>query len=120
MFFDVAKLPEHEAPAPATRYARILFDDKVIPEAPLSMAVFRFEPGQIGPKHRHETEVEVYFCLEGRGVVVVDGVEHELTPRTALYIAPQKDHETRNAGDGEFIFLAVFGPCVNFDFIRNW
>lgn len=120
MFFEVTKLPEYKAPSPFTRYARILFDNKVIAKTPISMAIFRFEPGQIGPKHRHETEVEVYFCLEGRGKVIVDGIEHVLTPNTALYIEPQKDHETHNVGDKDFVFLAVFGPCVNFDFIRKW
>lgn len=120
MFFDIAQIPERSAPAPATRHARILFDGTVIPGAPLSMSVFRFAPGQSGPPHRHETEVEVYFCLEGKGKVIVDGVEHVLTPNTALYIAPKKDHETKNVGKTDFVFLAVFGPCMNFDSIRKW
>ena len=66
MFFDIAQIPERSAPAPATRHARILFDGTVIPGAPLSMSVFRFAPGQSGPPHRHETEVEVYFAWKAR------------------------------------------------------
>lgn len=120
MFFDVSKLEEKKSPAPAQRCARLLFDQKTIPGAPMSMASFRFAPGQSGPPHLHETEVEVYYCLEGEGIVTLDGVEHTLTPHTALYIPPTKMHETRNSGTVDFAFLAIFGPAVSLEFIREW
>jgi mannose-6-phosphate isomerase-like protein (cupin superfamily) len=120
MLFEKAKLIELKAPAPVTRYVRLFFDDAVIPDAPLSLACFRFEPGQFGPRHVHEKQVEVYYCLHGRGLVVVDGEEFILNPHSALYIPPGKHHETRNIGDSDFEFLGIFGPCLNFDNFRKW
>ncbi len=120
MLFDKQNLVEYEAQAPQRRFAKIFFDNQTFGEAPLSMACFRFEPGQMGARHKHEKEVEVYYCLKGKGRVTVDGKEYILSPNTALYIAPQSFHETKNIGDEEFEFLAIFAPCVSLDFVRNW
>ena len=117
MFFDLNAIAEQSVPG---RYAKILFDQRTIKDAPMSMALFRFEPGHTGPSHLHENEVEVYYGMQGEGCVVFDGVEHRLTPHTVLYVPPGKTHETRNPGGEDFVFLAVFGPAVNLDFIRNW
>lgn len=120
MLFKKENIPEKKAPAPNTRYAQIIFDDKVIENAYLSMASFRFEPGQIGPEHYHDTEVEVYYCLKGKGSVTIDGEENILEPGSALYIPPNVKHETKNIGDEDFEFLGIFAPCMNFDNIRQW
>ncbi len=47
------------------RYARILVDG-MEKEAPLSIIVFRYAPGQKGPVHSHKTETETYITLKGR------------------------------------------------------
>ena len=120
MFFDVTAIRERTAPGPNSRYAKLIFDQNTIGDAPMSMALFRFEPGQAGPPHHHDTEVEVYYGIRGEGCVMIDGEDHRLTPHSALYIPPGKTHETRNPGNVDFVFLAVFGPAVDLDFIRNW
>jgi quercetin dioxygenase-like cupin family protein len=120
MFFDTETIAEATAPGPHARGAKLLFDRRTIANAPLSMALFRFSRGQIGPAHHHDTEVEVYYGLEGRGTVILDGEEYELLPHTALYIPPGKTHETRNPASEDFVFLAIFSPAVNLDFIRDW
>ncbi|MFZ5944743.1 MAG: cupin domain-containing protein [Bacillota bacterium] len=120
MLFEKAKLIEYKAPEPYTRYAKIFFDDVTIPGAHMSIGLFRFEPGQKGPKHVHEEEVEVYYCLKGKGVVVVDQEEFVLEPNSALYIPPKAYHETKNISEEDFEFLGIFAPAINMDNIRNW
>ena len=120
MLFEKAKLIEYKAPQPFTRYAKIFFDDKTISGAHMSIGLFRFEPGQIGPKHVHEEEVEVYYCLRGKGSVTIDSEEFILKPHSALYIPPKAYHETKNTGDEDFEFLGIFAPAINMDNIRSW
>ena len=120
MFFDVNAMNEYSASGPNNRHAKLIFDQRTIKGAPISMALFRFEPGQTGPAHHHDTEVEVYYGMQGAGSVILDEVEHRLAPHSALYIPPGKTHETRNSGSEDFVFLAVFGPALDLDFIRNW
>lgn len=120
MFFDISKLTQLKAPASEERFAKLIFDNRVIKEAPLSMAYFTFKPGQVGPRHVHQSEVEVYLCTKGRGMVLIEDEPHVLTPDTLLYIPPRMFHETKNIGDENFEFYAIFGPMVNFDNIRAW
>lgn len=120
MFFEKKHISERKAPAPVSRFARVFFDGRTIPGAPLSMASFRFEPGQYGPKHVHEKEVEVYYGLRGEGLVVIDDTEYTLRPDTLLYIRPGAYHETKNTGEEDFEFLAVFAPCLDLQSFEEW
>ena len=111
---------ERKAPAPNDRFCSIYFDAADVPGSHMSMAEFRYLPGQKGPRHEHATEVEVYFCLDGEGVVVCAGKEFRLTKGAALYIPPKTPHETRNDGPGEFVFLGIFAPCMDMSGMRVW
>ncbi len=111
----------HEYASPVKgRYARILFDQKVIPGAQCSMGVFRFEPGVVAQAHQHEAEVEVYFGLQGEGEVTIDGEPHRFGPGVAVYVPPKAVHQTRNAGDEVLEFTTFFSPAVSMDFVRDW
>ena len=120
MFVRKEDVRGYRAPAPNTRSAGVYFDPANIPGALVSLAVFRFAPGEVGPEHHHEREVEIYFCQRGSGTVEVDGTAHTLTPGSALYISPGQKHTTFNPGNEEFVFLGIFGPAIDCDFIRNW
>ena len=110
---------ERVAPGPNTRFARFLLDRDRIADAQLSAAVFRYEAGQVGPAHTHAEEAEIYFVLAGKGAVHMEGVEYALEKDTLLYIPPGAEHETRNTGQGEFEFLAVFAPPVGFGAMKE-
>ncbi len=112
---------ERVAPGPNTRFARFLLDRDRIADAQLGAAVFRYEPGQVGPAHTHAREAEIYFVLAGKGAVLMDGAEFELEKDTLLYIPPGAQHETKNIGDSEFEFLAVFAPPLGFaEMKKTW
>ena len=40
----------------------------------------------------HHAEAEIYFCLDGVGTVMIDGLPHRLAPGVALFIPPQAVH----------------------------
>lgn len=62
-----------------------------------------------GDLHFHERTVEIYYILSGEGVIELDGVEHALTPGTAVHIPPGVKH--RGWGDFETIVVT----CPAFD-----
>ena len=118
--FDMNDIPERMAPPPIVRYARILIDRDIIPDTPVALATYRFEPGQRGIKHKHKTEIEIYFGLRGRGIVEYLGEKHSLTPGVALYIPPLAEHDTYNVGDEDFEFLSIFVPPVDLRMFKEW
>ncbi|MEE4243635.1 MAG: cupin domain-containing protein [Desulfopila sp.] len=118
--FRLSEIAERVAPAPYTRYAKAVFDHNSIAETPLSIGYFRLEPGQSGPKHLHENEVEVYIVLQGNGKVTVGEEAVALHPGTVVYVPPEIEHQTINTGTCDLEFYGVFSPCLDFTAMKSW
>jgi mannose-6-phosphate isomerase-like protein (cupin superfamily) len=71
--------------------------------------------GALAP-HSH-AQAEIYFVLEGAGLVTVDDVEHKVSPGATLFIPGDARHSVRNPFDATFRFFYVFA-ADRFDEIR--
>ena len=118
--FSKLDTPERRSPEGVGRFARLLFDRKVIAGAQCSMAILRYHAGGIGPAHEHDSEVEVFFGLQGVGEIEFLGKAHRLEPGVAVYVPPKTPHLTRNVGDGDLEFVCFFAPAADLSFIRGW
>jgi len=102
-----APLEGGEDPAFGTVRWRTLFCADKTATSGLVMGVAEFGPEGTLLAHRHGPS-EIYFGLDGSGIVTIDGVAHEITSGTALYIPEEAEHETV-AGTEGLRFLYVFG-----------
>ncbi|RDW74320.1 uncharacterized protein DSM5745_06982 [Aspergillus mulundensis] len=62
--------------------------------------------------HRH-TQAEIYYVTAGRGVVVIEGVEHEVQRGSVLFIPGDAEHGVLNRGSEELEWFYVF-PTAGF------
>ncbi len=60
-----------------------------------SLAEATLDTGQATERHYHRATEEIYFVLEGRGVIEVDGDRREIGPGEAVLIPPGSWHEIR-------------------------
>ncbi|UCG46158.1 MAG: cupin domain-containing protein [Phycisphaerales bacterium] len=74
--------------------------------ANFAMRMFELQPGGHTPLHRHGQEHEV-FVLEGKGVLVFEGAEHEFGPEHVIFVPPDTEHRFRNCGDSVLRFLCI-------------
>jgi mannose-6-phosphate isomerase-like protein (cupin superfamily) len=58
-----------------------------------SLAEATLAPGQRTQRHYHRASEEIYFVLEGRGDLEIDGERHELGAGDAALIPPGAWHE---------------------------
>jgi mannose-6-phosphate isomerase-like protein (cupin superfamily) len=65
------------------------------------------EPGGHLALHRHE-QPEIYFLLEGEGVVTLGGVERRIAKGSCVSIPGNVEHGIRNEGGQRLRFLYVF------------
>jgi mannose-6-phosphate isomerase-like protein (cupin superfamily) len=86
---------------------RTLFSGDLTPTAALTAGVAEVEPGGWLGLHRHEP-AEIYYVIEGRGIVVLDGVEHTVGPGSAVFIPGDAEHGIRNEGDAPLRLLYAF------------
>ena len=86
---------------------RTLFSGDATPTDGLTAGVAEFEPGGWLGLHRH-TPAEIYYVLEGQGVVTIEGQDHDVAPGSALFIPGDAEHGVRNPGPGWLRFVYVF------------
>jgi quercetin dioxygenase-like cupin family protein len=70
------------------------------------MRIFELAPGGHTPKHTHAWEHEIFFH-EGEGEAYGNGRWQKVTPGTALFVAPDEEHQIRNTGAGLLVFACL-------------
>lgn len=70
------------------------------------MRMFELQPGGHTPLHAHAHEHEV-FVVEGSGVFVCAGQEHEFGPEYVIFAPPNKEHRFKNTGDSILRMLCL-------------
>ena len=74
----------------------------------LSARLWRIEPGQASTKHRHRTQEELYFLVEGSGRVRIDGEVLTLGVGDAFLAKAGAVRQLFNDTDSDQLWL-VFG-----------
>jgi mannose-6-phosphate isomerase-like protein (cupin superfamily) len=60
-----------------------------------SLAEAKLEPGQVTERHYHRVSEEIYFLLDGTGVLELDGQLRDVQPGDAVLIPPGSWHQIR-------------------------
>lgn len=90
-----------------------LLDAFVVPNF-VGYSVATFAAGQeMMPPHEHENLHEFFYVLDGRGLITIDGTEHEMKPGSFYHLAPHERHGIQVPSDAsQDMKLAVFGVTV--------
>ena len=68
------------------------------------------EPGSRIPLHKHTDSEEAMFVISGKGKLICDGKEYDLTPGTAIFSPVGVEHEIINTGDEPFKIVWAYAP----------
>jgi mannose-6-phosphate isomerase-like protein (cupin superfamily) len=60
--------------------------------------------------HYHEQREATYIVLEGSATLLLNGVEHQLTPDTVVFIPPGEHHGIIRTGTDGFKMVEVYAP----------
>ena len=86
---------------------RTLFSADATASDSLTAGIAEVKPGGWLGLHRH-SPAEIYYVIEGRGVVTVEGAEHHVSPGSAVFIPGNAEHGIRNQGSATLRFLYAF------------
>ena len=75
-----------------------------------SLAEATLAPGQATQRHYHAETEELYYLLEGRGEMEVDGDRTAVVAGDAILIPPRAWHQIRAAGSEPLRFLCCCSP----------
>ena len=75
------------------------------------------EPGAVQPRHMHEFSEQIWYALKGTGkLLLADDREKEFTAGDVVRFAENDVHGLKNDGVGEFVYLSVTAPPINFSY----
>jgi mannose-6-phosphate isomerase-like protein (cupin superfamily) len=105
--------------APHGSEIRPLIDRTTSPINQCSLAEEVLPPGASVTPHHHEVIEEIYYIIEGEGLMRIDDEEREVGAGDAIYIPRFSRHTLTNMGNGPMKILLVCGPAFFYEDHRN-
>jgi mannose-6-phosphate isomerase-like protein (cupin superfamily) len=88
----------------------LLHPDRADLQIRYSLAHAAVKPGQSSLPHSLKT-TEVYYILEGEGVIHVGDESAEVHSGQAIYIPPNSTQHIQNTGNSDLKFLCIVDPA---------
>jgi mannose-6-phosphate isomerase-like protein (cupin superfamily) len=76
-----------------------------------SLAEARVLPGKATIQHCHIESEEIYYILQGRAEIRVEGEIKEVVEGDGIVILPGQKHKIWNTGDEDLVFLCCCAPA---------
>ncbi len=82
----------------------------------ITLTEVHVRPGYYNERHSHETSEQVWYALRGTGMLLLAGGEEKpFKAGDVVRMADGDIHGLHNDSDGEFVYIAITSPPVNFD-----
>jgi mannose-6-phosphate isomerase-like protein (cupin superfamily) len=88
----------------------MLHPDKMDLKLGYSLAHAIVHPGDVTKPHRLKTS-EVYYIIEGEGVMHIDEETAAVSAGATIYIPPKAIQFIKNSGKRDLVFLAIVDPA---------
>ena len=85
-------------------------NDKGNLELKYSLAHAVVKPGDVTSLHLMTTS-EVYYVLQGKGLMYVGNEKKEVKEGQVIYIPPNSPQRIRNTGNQDLVFLCIVDPA---------
>ena len=89
---------------------QLLHPEKMDISCRYSLCHATVKPGQKTRLHRLGA-TEVYYILEGEGLMSIDGESTKVRPGQAIYIPPHSTQCIENTGRSDLLFLCIVDPA---------
>jgi quercetin dioxygenase-like cupin family protein len=77
----------------------------------IDFRISRYAPSAYVQEHAHQVQEQIYYVLEGEGLLTVDEEKHLMRPHDYVYLPPGVRHSFTNTGTAGLVFLVVTTPA---------
>ena len=77
----------------------------------IDFRISRYAPMAYVGEHVHKVQEQIYYVLEGEGVLTLDDQAHVMRPHDYVYVPPGVRHSFTNNGLHGLVFLVVTTPA---------
>jgi len=76
----------------------------------IDFRISRYAPSAYVAEHVHKVQEQVYYVLEGEGLLTLNAEQHLMRPHDYVYVPPGVRHSFTNTGTAGLVFLVVPTP----------
>jgi quercetin dioxygenase-like cupin family protein len=69
-----------------------------------------YEPGQATPEHVHPKQDEIFYVVEGTGIMIVNGEEISLKPTILILVKAREKHGVKTLPDSRLVLMFIKAP----------
>jgi len=91
--------------------SKALVDLKNSGSSLLDFRISRYAPNAYVQEHVHKIQEQVYYVLEGEGMLTLGKARHLMRPHDYVYVPPGVRHSFTNTGTAGLVFLVVTTPA---------
>ncbi len=77
----------------------------------IDFRISRYAPMAYVQEHVHQVQEQVYYVLEGEGLLTLDKERHLMRPHDYVYVPPGVRHSFTNTGLDSLVFLVITTPA---------
>jgi len=77
----------------------------------IDFRISRYAPSAYVQEHVHKVQEQIYYVLEGEGVLTLNDERHLMRPHDYVYVPPGVRHSFTNTGLAGLVFLVATTPA---------
>jgi len=79
--------------------------------ARVDFRISHYAPMACVQEHVHKVQEQIYYVLEGEGMLTLDDQRHLMRPHDYVYVPPGIRHSFTNTGTAGLVFLVITTPA---------
>jgi quercetin dioxygenase-like cupin family protein len=79
----------------------------------MDFRISRYAPNAYVQEHTHKVQEQVYYVLEGEGLLTLGKEKHLMRPHHYVYVPPGVPHSFTNTGLAGLVFLVMTTPAAD-------
>ena len=76
----------------------------------MDFRISSYQPKAYVKPHTHKIQEQIYYILEGEGLMEIEGKRTVVRPNTVIYLPPGVEHAIYNSGMVDLKFFVVTSP----------
>ena len=107
---NIAEVLWETPPAHFDAHSKMLVNPGTAQTQRFDHRISSYQPkGYVAP-HRHKVQEQIYYILEGEGLMEIDGARTPVGPLTTIFLPPGVEHAIYNTGVTDLRFIVVTCP----------
>lgn len=115
----MAHMPWHEYPGHfGGALSKELAGPATTGSSRIDFRISHYAPMAHVQEHVHQVQEQVYYVLEGEGMLTLDDARHLMRPHDYVYVPPGVRHSFTNTGTQGLVFLVITTPASDDQEVR--